>query len=609
MTFAFNLMAITAIVAVAALIIYYIFKMDFTKEDDIQEDYSIEVLSLQIKETFHNIINTNIAELGLNKTETEKREKQKIRLSRALRNCSFGDTGEKEYVKDYMKELLQRFYKINESTIDRVIPFFSEDQLNCQDKFEILLYLYKKNYGKDAFEELCREIPMDKEHEDGIYYEITEEDIEKVYIRHRPVLTYVDKLEIIAQRIYQSIRGLGVVDELRDLSCLDGVSGGVSGITDADYNYMEEILKEDIPKGIFRHDSVWVFLRGRSIHLTFLSFGSKRELERVCKNVYRYDAPYYLSGIKGKVVAEDKKGNRITVARPPFADSWKFFIRKFDSVKHLKIEELLLDEGSELVITLIKYIIKACMVVVITGNQAVGKTTLLKALVRFIDPSLNIRVEEEVFETWLNKIYQFRNINTFRKTDSISMEEGMDFTKKTDGDVMILGEVAEQKVAALLIQLSQYTRQTICTNHCATPDKLIEYFRNAGLAMHIFSSETVAEEQVANAIQWDIHCRKDKNGHRFIERITEIIPRKEEIMPENITFREATLLFYRKMTRRKMYETNDIIVFENGRYVIKKRISDRSLDNIRENLNDKDLMEFEEFYRKYYISGLAAGEF
>ena len=601
MTFAFNLMVITAIVAVAALIIYYIFKMDLTKDEDIQEDYSIEALSLQIKETFNNIINTNIAELGLNKTETQKREKQKLRLSKALRNCSFGDTGEKEYVKDYMMDLLQRFYKINESTIDRVIPFPSENQLNGQDKFEILLYLYKKSYGKDAFEELCREIQIDKEHEDGIYHEITEEDINKVYIGHRPVLTYVDKLEIIAQRIYQSIRGLGVVDELRDQSCLDGVSGGVSGITDADYNYMEEILKVDIPKGIFRHDSVWVFLRGISIHLTFLSFGSKRELERVCKNVYRYDAPYYLSGIKGKVVAEDKKGNRITVARPPFADSWKFFIRKFESVKHLKIEELLQDEGSELVISLIKNIIKACMVVVITGNQAVGKTTLLKALVRFIDPSLNIRVEEDVFETWLNKIYQFRNINTFRKTDSISMEEGMDFTKKTDGDVMILGEVAEQKVAALLIQLSQYTRQTICTNHSATTDKLIEYFRNAGLAMHIFSSEAVAEEQVANAIQWDIHCRKDKNGHRFIERITEIIPRKEEIIPEDITFREATLLFYRKMTRRKMYETNDIIAFENGRYVIKNRMSDRSLDNIRENLSDKDLMEFEEFYRKCFI--------
>lgn len=602
MTFALNLIILTMIVVIAILVIYYIFKNDINEEEVKRNDYSIDALSQEIKETFHNIVNTNIAELGLNQTETLKRERQKIRLSKALRNCSFGDTGEKDFVKDYMKDLLQRFFHINENTIDLVIKFSEEDQLCIQDKFEILLYIYKKNYGGDAFEKLCEinRIQIEKEREDGIYYEITKEDIEQAFLKVNQKLTYVDKLEIVVQRIYQQYRGLGVVDELRDQACLDGVSGGVSGISNRDYNYLEEILHEELQKGIFRHDSVWIFLRGKSIHLSFLSFGSKRELERVCKNVYRYDAPYYLSGIKGKVVAEDKKGNRITVARPPFADNWKFFIRKFESVKHLVIEDLITDEGCELAITTMKYIIMGCMVVVITGNQAVGKTTILKALVRFIDPTLNIRVEEDVFETWLNKIYPGRNINTFRKTDSISMEEGMDFQKKTDGDVMILGEVAEQKVAALLIQLSQFTRQTICTNHSATTDKLIEYFRNAGLAMNIFNSESVAEEQVANAIRWDIHCKRSRDGHRYIERITEIIPNEDEDFPDGIRLKEGMLLYFKKMTRRKRYETKDIIVFENGHYIVKNMISESSLNKIRENISGKDLQEFIEFYNEKF---------
>lgn len=115
-----------------------------------------------------------------------------------------------------------------------------------------------------------------------------------------------DKKKIVIQRLYSGYRGLGVIDELRDLK-IDGISGGVSG-------------KEG------QHNSVWLFYHGVMIHLAFLSFGSERELERVCMNIYRYGNPGQLSKAKGYIVNEMKDHSRVVVVRPPFSESFSFFV-------------------------------------------------------------------------------------------------------------------------------------------------------------------------------------------------------------------------------------------------------------------------------------------
>jgi len=602
MTFTINMIAIVMILVVIAMVVYFAIKQDLIlEESDYEDEYVIDSIVNVIKDTFNNILNNNISELNLNKDESLKRERQKSRLSKALRSCSFGDIGEKEYVKDYIKDLLQKNFRIDENTIDKVIPFHKNELLSIQDKFEILLFVYKKDFGGNAFEEMYDAHHLDekKENEQGVYYEVTEEDIERAYLEKNPKVSYVDKLEIVAQQIYQNYKGHGVIDELKDQSCLDGISGGVSGLTNSDYNYMDEIISDNKQKGIYRFDSIWILFHGRTIHMSFLSFGTQRELERVCKNIYRYDSPHYLSGQKGYVVTEDKSGSRIVVARPPFSESWKFFVRKFESVKNIAIEELFRDEDCETVIETMKYLVKGGMVIAITGDQASGKTTTLKALIRFIDPTYTLRIEEQVFETWLSKLYPNRNISTFRETATISMQEGIDFQKKTDGDVMILGEIASQQPAALLIQLTQTgTKQTLFTNHAGTVDKLIGYFRNSLLSSGVFQSDSIAEEQVAEAINFDIHMKKSKDGHRYIERITEIIP----ITDDNAytgNMKESLLLFFERMSRRKMYRTSDIIVFENGCYVLKNRVSERTMKIMKSNLSYKEADQMDVFFKKH----------
>ena len=60
------------------------------------------------------------------------------------------------------------------------------------------------------------------------------------------------------------------------------------------------------------------------------------------------------------------------------------------------------------------------------------------AMIENIYETMNLRITETAFELHLRKIYPTRNILTFRETDTISGQAGLDVQKKTDGSVNII---------------------------------------------------------------------------------------------------------------------------------------------------------------------------
>lgn len=597
MSFSANLIIITLISAVLVFYLYYILRKSEEEDTKQQSCYELEDLIDCVKESFNDILNANLSEFNLKKEVSIKREQLRASLKKALRTCSYGNVGEKEYVKDYIKSLLVNQYHINEENIDAIIPFDDDEKLTTCEKFDILLYLFKREYGMCAMEELIEQYQLvnGKKTEEGIIYEITSEEIEDIFEREGHVLNYAEKMDIVAQRIYQAYKGHGVVDELRDMK-IDGLSGGVSGMLEAPYNYLEEIMK-DAPETLrSNYESIWMFYHGKTVHLRFLAFETKRELERVCKNIYRFRHPGQLSAANGYKVNELYDGARIVVVRPPLTESWAFFLRKFDAAITADITELVTLPGANLAIELMHWLIKGCQVIGVTGEQGCGKTTLLKALIRFIEPSYTLRIQEMVFETHLRRIYPERNIMTFQETANVSGQESLDLQKKTDGVVNILGEVASAPVASWVVQLSQVgTKMTMFTNHAMTTEKLIEYFRNALLSLNQFHDEKIAEEQVIDAINFDIHMEKDRFGHRYISRITEIIPIKQQYSMEEYDVETGMKKYFDYMTRRHNYELHDLLVIEQGKYVLKEAISEEKSKNIMRNLTDEEEQQFTKF--------------
>lgn len=604
MSFFTNLILLTLIAAIIVFYLYFILKhKDMEEESLLQNPYDLMYLTDCIKESFNEILNTNIAEMNLKKDALVKREKLRAGLKKALRTCSYGNVGEKEYVKDYIKSLLQQKYQISGENIDLVIPFSRPEDLTVQEKFDILLYVYKKQYGSLAMEQLIEDYELDRmrQTEDGASYQITEEDIEEVFQRECPRLSYPDKMSLLAQRIYQMYKGHGVIDELRDMK-IDGLSGGVSGISNVVYNYMEEIMREEPGNLRSSYQSIWMFYHGKTIHLKFLGFETQRELERICKNIYRFQHPGQLSASNGYKVNELYDGARVVVVRPPFAESWAFFLRKFDTTLTASIQDLITGEGARDAIELMQWLIKGCQVIGVTGEQGCGKTTLLKSLIRFIDPTYTLRIQELVFETHLRNIYPERNIITFQETPQVSGQEALDLQKKTDGAVNILGEVASAPVASWVVQLSQVgTKMTMFTNHAVTTNKLIEYFRNSLLSMNLFQNEKIAEEQVIESIHFDIHMAKDRYGRRYIERITEILPAKEEQFA-GCSLDEGMKKYLAYMTRKHHYQLRELLVFEDGKYRLLQPVSAEKMKRIQSNLTVEEEKEFLEFCKRIHGS-------
>ena len=619
-----DILNILLILVVLAVIIFtVVYKITKKKKQDDEEEiksvddktYTLEKMSEFIKRRLDEITKINLYDIGLSEEELKRRKNKKYELKKALKGCTYGDVNDKKYVKELIYDLLYKEYGVDEMTISRAIPFDIPSLLTAQDKFDILLYAYKKDFGYEALTVLIKKYNLATlkyvAGETKPTYVITSDEISEIYEKENIPLDFADKLNIVVQRVYQHYKGYSSIDEIRDMN-IDGVSGGVSGLPESflsqvaqtDADYVDQILEHKVPRAC---DSIWIFFQGKSIRLEFLSFGTESELKRVCQNIYKYNNPGQLSDTNGYKINEMKDGSRVVVVRPSFSETWAFFVRKFD-VKRATLEQLITAPGGDKAIALLKYLVKGARIIAITGEQGCGKTTMLMGMIENIYETMNIRVQETAFELHLRKIYPTRNILTFRETDTISGQEGLDVQKKTDGSVNIIGEVATDPVASWMIQAAQVASKfTLFTHHAKTFPNLVTALRNSMLRTGIFTNEKTAEEQVIQVLNFDVHLVKDFRGRRYIERVTECIPvedkneytfehKNEKTLEGKLDkFLDNATYYFTKSTNKELYRYVNILEYIDDEYVITNKISDTNIAEMRSNMDSSDMEEFDKF--------------
>ena len=626
MTITNILLSIVVAIIAGMAIFYYIKKKNSEEvEDKINVDdktYTLDVMKNFVKRRLDEITKVNLYDIGLSEEELKRRKNKKYELKKALKGCTYGDVNDKKYVKELIYDLLSTEYGVDETNISRAIPFDVPSLLTPQDKFDILIYMYKKDFGYEALTEMIKKYNLAElkyiEGEAKPSYVITSQEIEDIYEKENITLTFQDKLSIVVQRIYQHYKGYSSIDEVRDMN-IDGVSGGVSGLPEsflsqvaqtASGDYLAQVSEHKVPRAC---DSIWIFFQGKSIRLAFLSFGTEAELKRVCQNIYKYNNPGQLSDTNGYKINEMKDGSRVVVVRPSFSETWAFFVRKFD-VKRSTLEQWFKGEpGCDDSIELLKYLVKGARIISITGEQGCGKRTMLMGMIENIYETMNIRVQETAFELHLRKIYPTRNILTFRETDTISGQEGLDVQKKTDGSVNIIGEVATDPVASWMIQAAQVASKfTLFTHHAKTFPNLVTALRNSMLRTGVFKNEKTAEEQVVQVLNFDIHLSKDFRGKRYVERITECIPleskneytydhRKEKTLEGKFDkFFDNATQYFMKTTDKELYTYRNILEYVDGEYVITNPITDENLKGMRANMDEADLEDFDRFVERHW---------
>lgn len=592
------------------LFLYYIFK-EKLEEEEIRDDiYSIDYLCTQIKKIINEIVNMDIDVLRLNNRDLESRKELKRSLSDATRGCSQGNIFMKRIVFARIKKSLAGELGISEDKINNVLPFHNQSLLSALDKFEILMYLQKRDNNYFMFREISKYTGLDslKKDERGYYYSVTEDDIDKAYDMLYQTLNYDDKLNILTQRIYEETYGLSVVDlMIMEDDSIDSISGGVSGVTTDNYKYRED----DVFYGEFMKpktfESVWIVLNGKPIHLKFLSFGSKATIVRVCKNLSEHDRVGHFTSSEGGNKNHLADGSRVTTFRPYNASQWAFFVRKFGTTRNDELKDLITDKGSTYPIGFLQWFIKGCINIIFSGDQNSGKTSGVRAAVKEIDRRQQIRTIEADFELYLNDEYYDRNILGTKPSKGLGFEKLIELLKASEAHTILFGETASLEHAKHLLNLLLAgTKRIITTGHWPTAEELVSYFVLSLGGYGTTGTEDV-ERLVSRLLHIDVHYVKDNDGHRYIDRITEIIPLEEDDINqikelkftdelERIAFMLDKIAFgIDRMIRKKTYYTRDIVVYREGEYHMINPISNRLAMIILHNLPPEERKSFLEF--------------
>ena len=365
-----NLVLIAVIFGVLAVIGYrYVKSLSDIRDDDFFSDDYTDIMTIKnkISREFAGMLKENFREKNMSREEYEQKQRSKAILRKSLKEAAFGNLKAKKNIKLYIKNMLldpDMNLGINEATINEVIPFGKAEDLKNQDKFEILLYVaYNlmqdergKPYRQDGFIKVIKDNGvLDPVMVNGEWmYDFTREKLDAVYraVMQGYDLTFNDKLEILSQRIFEIYKGFGAVDALFDTG-IDEVDAGLSGIPKDGYD-----ISNSAKNLTYTYQSIWLMVGGVKLRMSCLSFGSQEELVRVVNNIYKYGANKVLSKKSGYVVSTMKNGSRIVVMRPPFANTYAFLARKFDSTPSIAPQDLIVGNNAVIPLTLLKWLIK-----------------------------------------------------------------------------------------------------------------------------------------------------------------------------------------------------------------------------------------------------------
>lgn len=535
---------------------------DVEQSDKLTMDKLLEIVKYSLADLIKDENFTGLAD-----EEFESMYKRKARIQDAMQNCVYGIDSAKLIVQDLIRSILADMLKTEEDVLQ--VYDFRANYLEPRIKFEILMYFYKKQFGKDALAEMITEYKLARERyviEDKSQpsYLISDEDIDMIYAEKNYDLNYNVMLDIMVIMIYQRYKGFGVIDTLREMN-INGFNCGTSG------SILSALLNKDI-KIMKAPRSVWLYFNGKYIHLRFLSFNTEEELRRVVQLLCRYNNPGPLTEKRGYMVNTMYDKSRVLAMRPPAAEYWAVFVRKFtlsDSSLPALIDKPYVNQAF-LAINLVMYLMMGQITCGFTGRQGAGKTVMMTAAVKFIDPRYTLRVLEMAPEMYLRELYPERNILSVQETQYVSAAELQDALKKSDAAVSIVGEVATDSIAARMIQMGQVASIfTIFSHHANVAEQLVYAIRNSLVNAGGFTGNMItAEQQVIDVIRVDIHLNYTTDGRRYIERISEIVkldvsvpyPDYNKAEPVH-SMNEITKEYYTRQTDRKSFETRDILKY------------------------------------------------
>ena len=550
--------------------------------------------------------------------EYEASRRNKERVAEALKQCVYGEENAKKVVLSTMRDIIAKHLPDIEHC-NSVIDFSNLSLLTPEQKFEILVYELRKTHGKNVIKYLNsiyrfsdqRVVIEGERPRREVDYLL----IDKMFEEQVPYneLNYEQALDILAIFVYQYSKGFGKIETLRELN-IDGLELGTVGairyrMLNTSPNYVVE-------------RSCSIQIEAQWIHFSFIDFGSVDEIKRLVINISNVEGSEALTVKKPLKVVDSYNGSRITCIRPDVGATWGLFMRSF-SAGIVRVPQWL-DKPEvhnwELVDRLLYFLAQAEQNVAFTGQQNTGKTTLMKGYIDYFR-YVNIRVLEMSFELNLNEIYPDRNVFCTKPTEWATSTEVQDVLKKTDGYLSMVGEIAEDIVAANAMKFGLVaSASTIFSHHGNDYQGLIDGLTGSLLSCGMYKDYNIAQQLVLDVVKHNVHlnfCGK----LRVVEYIEEIV-KGEVIVPYPHVKHSADVIeaidqvtainreYYQRTTDRVRYSRREIIRFNKKTmsYEPNEWYSAERFENILSRLPEEEVPKFLEFFRENWSHCIAKKE-
>ena len=290
---------------------------------------------------------------------------------------------------------------------------------------------------------------------------------------------------------------------------------------------LEELLADPNVSDIMVNgpDQTFVERKGK-LEIANIQFRDEEHLfqiaQRICNSVgRRVDQTTPLAD------ARLKDGSRVNVIVPPLSlRGTAISIRKF-SAKPITLDMMAgFGSMSPKMATALK-IAGACRFnVVISGGTGSGKTTMLNALSKMIDPGERVLTIEDAAELRLQQPHwlplETRPAN-LEGQGEISIRDLVKNALRMRPDRIILGEIRGAECFDMLSAMNTGHDGSMCTLHSNSPRECLARMENMVMMSDIKVPKEAISRQIADSVDMIIQVKRLRDGSRRVTNVTEVI--------------------------------------------------------------------------------------
>ncbi|MCM8556423.1 CpaF family protein [Sphingomicrobium sediminis] len=229
-----------------------------------------------------------------------------------------------------------------------------------------------------------------------------------------------------------------------------------------------------------------------------------------------------------------KDGSRVNVIIPPLSlKGTAISIRKF-SDKPITIDMMRgFGSMSEKMATVLKIAGASRMNIVISGGTGSGKTTMLNALSKMIDPGERVITIEDAAELRLQQPHwlplETRPAN-LEGQGAISIRDLVINALRMRPDRIILGEIRGQECFDLLAAMNTGHDGSMATLHSNSPRECLARMENMVMMGDIKIPKEAISRQIADSVDLIVQVKRLRDGSRRTTNITEVIGMEGDVI-------------------------------------------------------------------------------